>query len=124
MRPLSQEAENLGGRGCSLRPRFVLFSPPDFARKGVGHDFPIRGSIFIDSAWRMMKVVADYRHRRGIVLSNVNGCCSARVLHPERGDREDSAAARLVLREFSKIFNGSEYLTLRLIRKPVFPSQA
>ena len=65
-------------------------------------DFSIRVCLFV---LENDEVVADYRHRRRIVRSKVDGCCSARVPHADRVDREDSAAARLVQRIFLKSFS-------------------
>ena len=66
-------------------------------------ELPIRVCVSIGSSWRKKKFVADYRRRRGIVSSDSDGCCSARVPRAEHVDREDSAAARLDYRECLKI---------------------
>ena len=72
-----------------------------FKKAKVMPELPIRVCVSIGSSWRKKKFVADYRRRRGIVSSDSDGCCSARV---PRADRGNSVAARLVHRGVLKIF--------------------
>ena len=78
MRLLSQEAENLGGYGSSLRPRFVIFSHPGLlGRAYVMPDFSIRVfSLFLLGERSLLQIIDIAEDS-----SDVDGCCSASVLN-------------------------------------------